>query len=262
MRLAVCEGASEMYAGSDEWKFLSSQTKELKVDLILLNELPFGPWIAATQKPDREVFLKSQKAHDEGIAALGELGAPYVLATRPTFENDKSVNQGFVWESSGKITPVHTKQFFPEEEGYYEASWFDRGETHFRLTEVMGFKIGFLICTEVMFTEWARYYGKNGAHLIVVPRATELATYDRWRTALSMAAFVSGCYVVSSNRHGRDRFGKQFGGKGLAYDPFGNLIAETTGEDPAVPVELDLREVEKAKKSYPCHVRELNQALK
>lgn len=262
MRLAVCESAAEMYAGSDEWKFLTSQTKELQVDLLLLNELPFGPWIATTPKPERETLLTSQKAHEDGIAALGELGVPCVLATRPTFENDKSVNQGFVWETSGKLTPVHTKQFFPEEEGYYEASWFERGETHFRLTEVKGLKVGFLICTEVMFNEWARYYGKNGAQLIVVPRATQLVTHDRWKTALSMAALVSGCYVASSNRHGSDQFGKKFGGKGMVFDPCGNLIAETSGEDPAIPVELDLREVEKAKKSYPFYVRELSESIK
>ncbi len=246
-----------MLVGSDEWKFLCSQTKDLFVDVVLLNELPFGPWIAAEREFNRDILIESQRAHREAEANFVELGAEFVISTRPVFEGEKSVNQGFVWHRERGIEIVHTKQFIPDEEGYYEMRWFERGQTHFRIASVGNCRIGFLICSEVMFNEWARYYGRMGAELIVVPRATEAETLDRWKTALSMAAIVSGCYVASSNRHGSDKHGKMFGGKGMVFAPTGDLIAETSGEDPVIPVEIDAKEVARAKKGYPCYLKDL-----
>jgi N-carbamoylputrescine amidase len=162
-----------------------------------------------------------------------------------------------VWRAGVGVEPIHTKQFFPDEEGYYEARWFTRGDTRFRLAEVEGVKIGFLICTEVMFNEWARRYGRQGAQVIAVPRAVGHASLRRWKTALSMAAIVSGCYVISSNRAGPGETGREFGGAGWIFDPLGDLIGETSPERPIVSADLDLALVERAQREYPCYVEEL-----
>ena len=47
-----------------------------------------------------------------------------------------------------------------------------------------------------------------------------------WDAAARMAAIVSGCYVLSSNRvsYGA-RSGQRFGGHGFAYSPAGDLLA-------------------------------------
>lgn len=245
--------------GDAEWRELCEGAREARSDLFLLNEMPFGSWLAAAPEPDRQSLLESHALHDEGIELLGELGTKIVLGSRPTFEAERSVNQAFAWDASRGLTPVHTKQFFPNEEGFWEARWFERGETHFRTIEAGGARAGFLICSEAMFNEWARHYGRQGAHLIVVPRATSASLLPRWRTALSMAAIVSGCYVVSSNRAGVDRNGRQFGGHGWVFDPTGELIAETTPERPVASVEVDLAFADRAKEGYPCNVEELPQ---
>ena len=153
---------------------------------------------------------------------------------------------------------MHTKQFFPNEPGYYESRWFERGRTDFRVVPAGDLRVGFLICTEVMFNEWARHYGRAGAHLIAVPRATPKASTDRWRTALRMAAIVSGCYVASSNRRGTDSRGQEFGAHGWIIDPFGDVLAETSDERPVVSAELDLTLVRRAQTEYPCYVDDLH----
>jgi N-carbamoylputrescine amidase len=257
MRLAVCEAPAELAADSKAWTVFAEAARKVTSDVLLLNEMPFGSWIAGRTVLDPEVLVSSHRAHLAGLKRLPDLGAPVVIATFPTFEHGTSVNQGFIWEQEGRVRPVHSKQFFPDEPGYWEAHWFSRGDTHFRVAEVRGLRVGFLICTEVMFNEWARHYRREAAHLIVVPRATPPQSLQRWKIAVAMAAIVSGCYVATSNRVGRDGMGQEFGGGGWIFDPTGKLIAETTPERPVVSAMLNLSTVTAAQKEYPCYVEEL-----
>jgi len=180
-----------------------------------------------------------------------------VLGSYPTLDGSLSVNKAFVWTAKTGKVPVHTKQFFPNEGGFHEARWFERGELRFQIAKAGGLGVGFLICTDVMFNEWARHYGRNGAHLIAVPRATPVGSEDRWKTMCSAAAIVSGCYVASSNRAGCDDSGLEFAGRGWIFNPFGEMIAETSSEEPVVAAELDLALVLKAQEEYPCYVEEM-----
>jgi N-carbamoylputrescine amidase len=257
VRVVVCEAAPEMIAGDASWRALVAAVRRQRPDILLLNEMPFGAWIAAGEHADPSVFAQCQRMHDEGLEHLGELGAPLVLGTRATLERGRRVNQGFLWDLDRGLLPVHTKQFFPDEPGYFEARWFDRGETHFRTARAYGIGFGFLICTELWFTEWARRYGREGAHLIVVPRATPSPSLDRWLTAIRMAALVSGCYVASSNRGGTDTRGQEFGGRGWIVDPDGDVLAETSAHEPVVAAEIKPERVARAKREYPRYVRDL-----
>lgn len=121
---------------------------------------------------------------------------------------------------------------------------------------MLGIKVGVLLCTDAMFNEHARAYGKQKASLIVIPRASG-TNIDPWKIAGAMASLVSGAYVVSSNRIGRSAGGTQFGGGGFAYAPQGRLLAVTS---PAIPVQtfdLDSKQVTLAQNTYPCYVPEL-----
>jgi len=246
-----------MVPGDAGWDRLTGLTESTEADLLLLNEMPFGPWVSVGLERDIEILNASQRMHHEGLDRLAELYTPTVLGTYPESEGSLSVNTAFVWSAATGIMPVHTKQFFPNEGGFYEARWFERGERSFGIADAGGIGVGFLICTDVMFNEWARYYGRNGAHLIAVPRATPVGSIDRWKTMCSAAAIVSGCYVASSNRSGVDESGLEFAGRGWIINPSGNVIAETSLEQPVVTAELDLSLVKKSQGEYPCYVEEL-----
>ena len=166
------------------------------------------------------------------------------------------VNEAYVWSASEGTSGVHTKQFFPNEEGYYEARWYETGERHFRVARAGELSVGFLLCTEVMFNEHARRYGRVGANVILSPRAVGVASLRRWLVAMRMAAIVSGCYVLTSNRSGTDSTGQSFGGRGWIVDPDGDLVAQTSPTTPVVFHELDTDAVARAQKEYPCYVEE------
>jgi N-carbamoylputrescine amidase len=255
LRVAVCECPPALVAGAAEWRGLCAAVARHRPDLLLLGELPFGRWIAAAPAFDAAAWRESCALHEEGLRRLGDLGAPIVAGTRPTLAGDRRVNEGFVWTSETGVQGVHTKQYFPDEAGFYEARWFEAGERHFRIAPVGPGWAGFLICTKLMFNEHARHYGRLGVQVLLVPRAVGAASLERWLVATRMAAIVAGSYVATSNRGGTDDRGQEFGG-GWIIDPGGGLVARTTAQTPVVVHEIDLAWAERAQDEYPCYVPE------
>src|SRR5215472_14838463 len=174
-----------------------------------------------------------------------ELSASVVLGTHPLIEGELRLNRGFYWTPRDDSRGVHDKYYLPNEAGFYERCWFDRGRREFTLARVQELAIGFLICSEVMFNERARYYGGQGANIIAVPRAT--GGHERWVVAARMAAIASGAFVISSNR-AQDRV---FGGRGLVVGPDGDVLASTSSPAPFATVDIDLAESTRAKNTYP-----------
>jgi N-carbamoylputrescine amidase len=112
-----------------------------------------------------------------------------------------------------------------------------------------------MLCTDAMFNEHARHYGRQGASLIAIPRAAGTST-ENWLAAGKMAAIVSGSYVVSSNRVGSSQEDIIFGGAGFAFHPDGSLLARTSAENSLLAVDVD-PEVSTAQRGlYPRYVRE------
>lgn len=255
-KVGICEGAAELMPGSSDWGALCRAVSSAAPDLFLLNELPFGPWIASGPASDSAEWQRTCRVHDAGIERLGELGAAVVAGSRPRDIAGRRVNEGFLWTLADGAKGVHTKQYFPDEQGYYEARWFAPGDRHFRVAEAGALQAGFLICTEVMFNEHARRYGRMGANVILVPRAVGVASLRRWLVAMRMAAVVSGAYVLSSNRSGTDARGQTFGGTGLIVDPAGDVVGQTSQAAPVAFGEIDIGLVAKAQEEYPCYVRD------
>jgi N-carbamoylputrescine amidase len=246
LKVGICECPTELSPESDAWKRLCESVSREAPDFFLLNEMPFGSWIAAGSTFDETRWNESVDAHERGMRRLQELGATTIAGTRPRRIGSLRTNEAFIGSEA-----VHTKQYFPDEEGFYEARWFDAGERHFKVASAGELRCGFLICTELMFNEHARRYGRVGAHAILVPRATGSGSLDRWLVAMRMAAIVSGSYVLSSNRSGTG-----FGGRGWIIDPFGTVVATTSAESPVAFHEIDTELVAKAQSEYPCYVRE------
>ena len=259
VRLAVCEAPVAMAPGDKGWHALAADARAAHADMFLLNEMPFGPWLCAREEPNFDDLIAVHRLHEKAVRHYPDLGAQVVLGSQPGFEEGSSVNEGFVWEGEDNMSSVHTKQFLPSEEGWYETQWFERGQREFEVVEVGGIQVAFLICTDIMFNEWARHYGRMGADLIVVPRATPVSTLHRWKTAVQMAAVVSGCYVASSNRAGEEE-GIDFGGLGWIVDPSGVVIAETSADEPVVATDIYRSVSAHAKREYPCYVEELPDA--
>jgi N-carbamoylputrescine amidase len=151
---------------------------------------------------------------------------------------------------------AHHKYYLPDEEGFWEASWYHRGDRRFTPIESGDMRLGFLICSELWFMEHARAYGKAGVNLIVTPRATEKATVDKWLVGGRTAAVVSGAFSLSSNRASSDGHLTNFGGQGWVIGPDGEVLGLTSREQPFVTIDIDLHQAEQAKQTYPRYIPE------
>ncbi|GCE30426.1 N-carbamoyl-D-amino-acid hydrolase [Dictyobacter alpinus] len=251
MKVTVCELPDNRNAFVSAWKDLVAYVQEQQSDLLLLPELPFVRWFARTPEFDGQIWQQAQAEHDAMMDQLLSLAPATVLGTRLVTEEGHHFNRAFTWTETEGYQGIHDKYYFPNEEDFYERNWFDRNQRDFSLAHVQDMQIGFLICTEVMFNEWARYYGRQGANIIAVPRASSL-NIERWMVAIRMAAIASGAFVLSSNRVDEHLFA----GHGVIIDPDGDVLATTSRQTPFVTRNIDLATSAQAKLLYPRDVLE------
>lgn len=259
MRIGVCEISNGVDPSGEEWARLKAAVRELSPKVLVVNEMPFGSWFAKDNKFDKDIAHRSVALHEKGLTELGDLGAEWIVSSRPLISRaGRLINEAFTL-NNGAYRAIHQKHYFPSGPGFYETDWFDVDELGFDVADAGELRIGALLCTELMFTEWARHYRAQGTNVIVVPRASMGGkAIARWKTAASMAAITSGCYVASSNRSGPTGEGSDFGGTGFIFGPDGVELAETTAENPLAVIEIDLDWVAKAQSDYPNNVSDIH----
>lgn len=258
MKIAICELPHRLAVGDRAWHDVEAELIRQTPELLLLNEMPFGEWLAADDTYDPAAAARSIEVHEAALPAIQRLPCA-VLGSRPVPGPGKLSNEAFLMVE-GNYRPIHHKHYFPQEPGFHEDSWFAPQLGGFDAVNHGELRIGVLLCTELMFTEWARAYRRQGAHVIVVPRASGVSVHQ-WHAAAAMAAISSGCYVLSSNRRSDSEPSMPtFGGRGFAFSPAGNLIAETSAATPLVTVDIDLQQVREAQANYPCYVKELSES--
>ena len=236
-----------------EWDKLSHHTATHAPDLVLLPEMCFAPWFCAAPQRDEQTWQRAVSTHNTWLERLPELGAKFVIGTAPRDIDDARHNVAYLWSAGGGLQWIHSKTYLPNDEGYWEATWYDRAPIDFQATRAGDTTIGIMICTEIWFLQHARDYGKHGIHLLLNPRSTPRPTNDKWLAGGRTAAVVSGAYCLSSNHAGRSG-GVDLGGAGWLCDPDGAVLATTNEAEPFVTLELDLGAADRAKSTYPRYV--------
>ena len=257
MKATVCELPNEPAEFEAAWNKLCQHTREQASDLVLLPEMPFYRWLANSREAQPEQWARAVQAHKDWLGRLEELAPATVVSTRPVVVQGTPHNVGYVWDPVRGPVDVHTKYYLPDEDGFWEATWYRRGKKEFNAFETVQARIGFLICTEIWFTQHAREYGKQGVQLLVCPRATPTATAPKWVVGGQAAAVVSGAYCLSSNLSGKTAAGGDYAGVGWIIEPEeGQIMGVTSAERPFLTLDLDLAGADRAKKTYPRYVRD------
>jgi N-carbamoylputrescine amidase len=255
MRVTVCQLPDDRAAFAEDWRGLCEHARAANSELVLLPELPFAVWFGANRPFDLAVWNECVRAHAACEAMLPQLAPAHVLSTRPINRDTKRFNEAFGASPAGACTPAHLKRYLPDEEGYWEASWYDAGKDSFNPTPIADARIGVRICTDIWTFEASRLLGLAGANVIAVPRATPAASVERWIVAGRATAMTAGAFCISSNRSGQDVNALHFGGAGWIIDPDGDVLALTSDQQPFVTREIDLNAANAAKTSYPRYVR-------
>jgi predicted amidohydrolase len=255
MKVTVCELSNEPAGLARDWEGLVSHVRAEASEFVLLPEMPFYPWLAWKREAEPALWQKAVTAHDQWMLRLTELAPAVVVSSRPVIRRGRRLNEGFIWAQTDGYRAAHAKYYLPNEEGFWEATWYERGPADFTLMPVGSARIGFLICSELWFNAHARDYAGGGIHLLVCPRATPKATVDKWIAGGRTAAVVSGAYCLSANFAASANSPVEWGGSSWIIEPQeGEVLGLTTPQQPFVTVEIDLATADRAKHTYPRYI--------
>jgi predicted amidohydrolase len=254
MRVTVCQLNDERREFESDWRELCAHVRDQNSDLVLLPEMPFSDWFAAAPDFDEGVWDGAVSEHRMWKLRLAELAPATVIATEPIVTRGRRLNEAYAWDG-GRTTPLHQKRYLPNEDGFWEARWYQPSAGAFDLTTLGDALIGVQICTEIWWLDESRDYGRNGADLLLAPRATPASSRERWLVAGRAAAIVAGAFCLSSNRGGKSRSGVEFAGLGWIIDPDGEVVARTSDTQRYVTAEIDLSCAREAKGTYPRYVK-------
>lgn len=214
-----------------------------EVDLVVLPELAFMPWLCATQEVDPVAWARA--AEEQHLERLADIPASVVVGTRA----NGRFNEAFTFTADTGLQVLHQKTYLPDEEGFWEASWYDRGPVSFQVIDTPAGRVGTSVCTEMWFTQHAF----ADADVIAVPRATPIETTEKWLAGGVAHAVTSGAFCVSSNRS-EAVSGTTMGGAGWIADPDGTMLEVTSAVQPVIVADLDLEVARTAKSTYPRYV--------
>ena len=136
-------------------------------DLVVLPELCFSPWLPDQRWPDEDAWSAAAVEHAAAVGRLDQLGARVVVGSRPVVHRGRRYNESFVWADGELLEPAHRKAYLPDEPGYWEASWYDRGPPTFEPVDTPLGRIGILLCTELWFLQHARTLGRSGVDFLL-----------------------------------------------------------------------------------------------
>jgi predicted amidohydrolase len=222
-------------------------------DLAVLPELPLNPWSPATETPhehDAEApggprhEALSDAARSAGIAVIG--GA---IVRDP--KSRRRHNTALVFDRSGAFVASYRKLYLPEETGFWETRHYEPGDALPSVINAFGMRVGLQVCSDINRPEGSRLLGALGAEVIVAPRATEAATFERWKTIFTANAITSCAYILSVARPHTES-GVPLGGPSFAVAPTGEVLAETS--EPIALVTLHRTIVEAARRQYPGYL--------
>jgi N-carbamoylputrescine amidase len=257
MKVTVCELPNNWTRDDTLWNQLKIRLASDASELLVLPEMPFYTWITRSGRVDPAQWENAVSAHDAWCRRLAELPVPMVATSRPVIQGDRRLNQGVIWTRQEGLRACHEKYYLPDEPGYFEATWYQRGNGRFQAARVNGLTIGFMICTDLWFTDRAREYKDQDVDLLICPRATPASKDDIWVPGGRAAAIVAGAFCLSSNYNGPNVPGEDFGGAGWIIEPERGAVRGLTDQGRwVVTLEIDPAAARAAKKTYPRYVRQ------
>lgn len=229
------------------------QAKDMGAELAVLPEIPFNPWSPATKKlrdDDGEALDGPRTSAQRSAAAsigIGLVGGAIVIDSK----TKRRHNTALVINNRGDLIGTWRKSHIPQEPGFWETSHYDAGLEVPIPIDGLGMPIGVQICSDLNRPEGTHILAAAGAAVVVNPRATELATYQRWRSVFIANALTSACYVFSVNRPAPEQ-DVLIGGASFAFSPMNEVLIETT--DPVAVATINRETLDRARIAYPGYL--------
>jgi len=218
--------------------------------VICLQELYRTKYFPTDEKSD--VAHLAETVPGESTVALTsvakELNAVLVV---PIFEVDKKgkyYNSAVVIDADGSLAGTYRKIHIPHDPFFYEQSYFEFGNTGYRVFKTRYLNFSVLICYDQWFPEAARVVALEGADLIFYPTAIGYLKGDplphsdwlnAWITIQRSHAIANFVQVAVVNRVGVEGQIK-FWGSSFVADAFGRVLKRAKDEEEVLVVDVDI----------------------
>jgi predicted amidohydrolase len=182
------------------------------------------------------------------------------LALKTTDPDGRFANRSFLVSPDGEIIAQYDKihmfdvaispeETFQESKGY-------RPGTRAVVADCGFANLGMTICYDVRFAHLYRDLAHMGAQIITVPAAfSSISGAAHWHVLLRARAIETGCFIIAAAQTGTHKAAKgkprQTYGHSMVVDPWGKVLVDASTEMGVTVVEIDLEEVETARKRIP-----------
>ena len=205
-------------------------------------------------------------APEETTAALrifrelaSELGIWLHIGGLPVLVSERrAANRSFLIDPGGEIAARYDKIHMfdvdlPGGESYRESRNYQPG-AEAALTSLPWGMLGLTTCYDLRFPEQYIALAQAGADFITVPSAfTRQTGAAHWHILLRARAIETGCYIFAAAQGGVHDNGRETYGHSLIASPWGDLVAERSGEKPGVISALiDPAKVTEARQRIPA----------
>lgn len=153
--------------------------------------------------------------------------------------SDKPFNRSVLIAPAGEIAAHYDKIHLfdvttPDGKNYHESSQACAGDQPV-VADLGDAKLGFSICYDLRFPALYQALSGMGANLLAVPSAfTRPTGAAHWHTLLKARAIENASYVVAPAQCGTHPGGRETYGHSLIIDPWGEVVAEASGDKPEV----------------------------
>lgn len=249
---------------------LIARAKAQGAQFVLTPECTNGLW---SNRAEQRGALHAEN-HDPTLAALRRVAMQHeiwLLAGSIAFKtNDpdgRFANRSILIGPDGVIAARYDKIHMfdvnvSETEIYRESSAFRPG-TSCVLAETPFARIGMTVCYDLRFAHLYRRLAKAGAQILTVPAAfNHITGQAHWEVLLRARAIETGCFVLAPAQTGyhpeQVGKGRRTHGHSLVVAPWGEVLADGGTEPGVTVVDLDLAQVEEARRRIPALAHDRN----
>lgn len=196
------------------------------------------------EKEDGPTIIKVSEAARKHkvhiVATIYEYAGPGVY-----FDTAMVINPS--GEIIGKYRKVHPPAVRSLEKIYY------KGGSRFPIFDILGWKVGIVICYDNLFPESARCVSVKGAELVLAPFATPHIPF--WDSIVVTRAVENGVYYAACNKVGREIAGDWVNfGRSTIVAPTGEILAQAGEEkDEIISAEINKAVVTGFRNAFPIY---------
>ncbi len=241
---------------------------DAKCDLAVTQELFTTRYFP--QREDEQFFELAEPIPGPTTQQLCDVASQCGLAIAASIFEQRALgvyhNTTVVIDQAGTIVGRYRKMHIPDDPGFYEKYYFTPGDHDanapgWRTFDLVGARVGTLICWDQWYPEAARLTALRGAHILLYPTAigwipddpAEVCEEQRdaWQTIQRSHAIANGVYVAAVNRVGVEG-DITFYGSSFVAAPSGKVIAQAGESDAQLIVaDCDLAAIDPQRRAWP-----------